>query len=78
MAIYDPNSNQHSDGNEQETKELRYHTQNLDERNISDLMEWINTDELEAIIDENNGGIIGYINITHSNRINKILNNESD
>lgn len=49
----------------------------MDEQNIKDLIEWVTKNELVAIVDENEGGIIGYVHEFHSDRILDTLNQTS-
>lgn len=44
------------------------------EDNLPDLEKWVKEDKMEALIDEEMGGIIGYINQDHIDRITAILN----
>jgi hypothetical protein len=50
----------------------------MDEVNIRDLLEWVTQNKLVAIVDENEGGIIGYVHEFHSDRILNTLNGISD
>jgi len=43
---------------------------------LEDLLEWAANDELVGLVDEAEGGIIGYIHKTHITRITKELNRE--
>lgn len=54
--------------------EPNFNYQDLDEDNIKDVLKWVANDELWALIDEKEGGIIGYINHGHIKRITDILN----
>lgn len=44
------------------------------EDNLPDLEKWVKEDKMVALIDEEMGGIIGYINQDHIDRITAILN----
>jgi hypothetical protein len=44
------------------------------EENRSDLQKWVDQDELVGLVDESCGGIIGYINRHHAERIVEALN----
>lgn len=46
----------------------------LGEGNIEDAKNWLNNDEVVGLVDENLGGIIGYINLKHIYRILELLN----
>ena len=49
--------------------------QECDSENIIDAIKWFTNDYgMVAIIDETCGGIIGYVNPTHADRINTLLN----
>jgi len=53
----------------------RFYYQDIDEEdNKPDLQNWVNNDELFALVDENKGGIIGYINKEHITEIVDLLN----
>lgn len=54
--------------------EPNFNYQDLDEDNKNDLLKWVADDELMGLIDEEKGGIIGYINHKHVNRIAEMLN----
>ena len=54
----------------------RFSFQELDEEtNIPDLQKWVDERKLVAIIDEEKGGIIGYINHEHEDMFYGVLNN---
>ena len=54
----------------------RFSFQELDEEtNIPDLQKWVDERKLVAIIDEERGGIIGYINHEHEDMLYQVLNN---
>lgn len=46
----------------------------LDEENKNDLQEWVDDGQLVGLVDEACGGIIGYINEAHADRIASHLN----
>lgn len=46
----------------------------LSERNIEDLNQWVNDDALTGIVDEDAGGIVGYLNETHVDTVLDLLN----
>jgi len=46
----------------------------LNEENWSDLQKWVDNEELVALVDEEEGGIIGYINPVHMDKILNLLN----
>jgi hypothetical protein len=50
-----------------------YH-QDLEGMNVKDAKEWLDKDELVAIVSEIHGGIIGYIHRSHADDITTILN----
>ena len=54
--------------------EKQFWNLNLDEKNKQDLQKWIDEDKMVGIVNEENGGIIGYINKGHINKILKKLN----
>ena len=56
------------------SKEQRYWYMELEEQNKKDLLKWLNEDKLIALVDEKEGGIIGYINPLFIDKITKILN----
>ena len=54
----------------------RFSFQELDEEtNIPDLQKWADERKLVAIVDEEHGGIIGYINHEHEDMLFGVLNN---
>ena len=56
-------------------EELQFDSQDIDEQdNLPDLQNWVDNNEMDALIDESYGGIIGYINKAHINRITSLLN----
>ncbi len=57
-----------------EDHEDQFSIQDLDEGNKTDLEKWIYEDQLLGLIDEETGGIIGYINHAHAKRIMVMLN----
>ena len=58
--------------------EKRYWSMELDKLNKDDLQKWIKDDELEAIVDEDAGGIIGYINRDHIESLIRKLNGDKN
>ena len=46
----------------------------LDEVNILDAEIWLHKDKLAGLVDEESGGIIGYIHKEHIDKILKLLN----
>lgn len=46
----------------------------MDDKNVEDLLKWVEQNKLVAIVDENEGGIIGYVHEFHSDRILDTLN----
>lgn len=46
----------------------------MNKDNLKDLEKWIDDSQLVALVDESCGGIIGYINRNHSERIVELLN----
>jgi hypothetical protein len=53
----------------------RFHSQEVDEEtNKPDLLEWVENGVLEALVDEESGGIIGYISHVHMSKVLKRLN----
>lgn len=48
--------------------------EDLDLENIQDILIWIAHGEMIAIVDETVGGIVGYVNQAHAERIYQILN----
>lgn len=59
-------------------QESRFDWMDLDdETNIPDLQEWVDERELVGLIDEEKGGIIGYINHFHIEEVVGILNGKS-
>jgi hypothetical protein len=56
-------------------REAEFTSQDLDEDNTKDLLKWVGNDELWGLIDEEQGGIIGYIHHSHMERITNLLNN---
>ena len=46
----------------------------MDDANKMDAVRWLASDDLIALVEEANGGIIGYINRQHADRIVAILN----
>lgn len=57
-------------------KESRFWELEMDERNKRDLQDWFNKDQLIALVDEDTGGIIGYINREHSQSLLEQLNKQ--
>lgn len=58
--------------------ELNFNYQDVDELdNKPDLQKWVDNNELEALIDESKGGIIGYIHREHIDEITGLLNKVS-
>ena len=55
-------------------EEQRYYEQELNEQNILDLLKWIAENQLVAIVDEQEGGIIGYVSRNYSEEILFYLN----
>lgn len=55
-------------------EEPLYTIQDLDEDNTTDLQKWVDGGDLFALVDEKEGGIIGYINHAHAERIMNLLN----
>lgn len=51
-----------------------YSYQDLDEVNKIDLQNWVDTDQMEGLICEESGGIVGYINSAHVDKITAKLN----
>lgn len=64
----------HVDGEGKEEEEANFSYQDLDEDNVNDLQKWVGNNDLWGLIDEKEGGIIGYINHGHIDRIAGILN----
>lgn len=58
------------------SEENRYWIHDLNELNDKDLMESAKEGCLIGLVDEEMGGIIGYIHVEHAERISKALNNE--
>lgn len=55
--------------------EPRFSTMDLDEEtNIPDLQNWVDKRELVGVVDEEQGGIIGYVNQGHADMLYTILN----
>ncbi len=53
----------------------RFTFQELDEEiNIPDLQNWVNDRVLVGIVDDESGGIIGYVNREHADKLYTILN----
>ena len=46
----------------------------MDDVNVSDLQKWVDGDEMGGLVDEATGGIIGYVNLAHLDRIVGLLN----
>lgn len=42
--------------------------------NTEDAMQWFEKDEMVALVDESQGGIIGYVHRAHADRIAALLN----
>jgi len=59
---------------EEADNELQFNYQELEEVNIIDLKKWTDEEVLSALIDENCGGIIGYVHADHIDRIVGKLN----
>lgn len=60
---------------EEEETEPRFSYMDLDEEtNIPDLQRWVNERQLNGLVDETKGGIIGYIHQEHSDKISGMLN----
>lgn len=55
-------------------KEQRYFCSTLDNNNLKDLAEWMFDGVLAGIVDDANGGIIGYVNIKHVDEVIHRLN----
>jgi len=54
----------------------RFSFQELDEdTNIPDLQKWVDERKLVGVVDEEKGGIIGYINHEHEDMLYQVLNN---
>lgn len=56
--------------------EDRFYYQDLDRNNLTDLLRWAADDELVGLVDEVDGGIIGYINRAHIEKVISILNKQ--
>lgn len=55
--------------------EPRFNYQEIDEQvNLPDLRSWVDNNEMSAIVDEDKGGIIGYISTSHVDEITNRLN----
>lgn len=53
----------------------RFNFQELDEEiNKPDLQEWVDNDFMVGLIDEESGGIIGYVNRNHVDKLYSLLN----
>lgn len=55
--------------------EREYYSQDLDKGNKTDAVDWLNNEELHALVSEEHGGIIGYIHKDHIEDIITVLNN---
>lgn len=51
-----------------------FYSQDLENMNKKDAQDWIQNDEMKAIVSELHGGIIGYVHQAHANDITTILN----
>lgn len=56
-------------------EEQRYWEQELTQINIEHLLKWIIDRQLVAVVDDDYGGIIGYVSRDYSEEILKQLNN---
>jgi len=56
------------------TGEPPFSVQDLEEENVEDLQDWVNEDALLAIVSEEAGGIIGYIQKDHADFVAGALN----
>lgn len=63
--------------NDPDAEEPNFTYQDLDEDNIKDMMKWVGNSELWGLIDGEQGGIIGYINHQHIDRIAGLLNTKN-
>lgn len=55
--------------------EPRFSTMELDEEtNIPDLQQWVDEGVLVGLVDEEQGGIIGYVNTGHADMVYDLLN----
>ena len=52
---------------------MRYWKLELTDENYNDMQNWVRTEEMVGLVDEEKGGIIGYINREHAERIIKEL-----
>ena len=52
----------------------RFWTLEMDEMNKNHCRDWLDNDKMEALVDENCGGIIGYISRGHIAKVIKLLN----
>jgi len=52
----------------------KYYEMDMDKFNYKDLQEWMKEDTMVAIVDENLGGIIGYVSRVNAKRICEHLN----
>lgn len=57
-------------------KNPQFWSLNLEENNIKDLKDWIENNQLIGLVDEKEGGIIGYIQKDLANKIIIKLNKE--
>lgn len=58
-------------------EEPRFSTMDLDEEtNIPDLKNWVEERQLVGLVDEECGGIIGYVNPAHAEKLYKLLNSQ--
>lgn len=48
--------------------------QDLEVENVHDAKEWLNKNELVAIVSEKHGGIIGYVHQAHADDVVTVLN----
>lgn len=60
--------------NEQIMGDPRFWELEMDDMNKKDMQDWVDKDQLVALVDENHGGIIGYVNREHSQGLLKQLN----
>lgn len=57
------------------SEDPRFNFMDLDEEtNKPDLQKWVENDELVGLVDEECGGIIGYVNPAHADKLYSILN----
>lgn len=60
------------------TEEPQFYSQDLEPINVEDLQKWVDSNELDGLVDEEQGGIIGYINKAHADRIAAQLNQRNE